>query len=441
MVLLRRGVGQLVVNGAMKRGKGMYRVMYMHSHVIREQYDALKVFPEFEEARADALSGRYTVSIPKVERVASIMQSNMGPASLMAIATEIELADQRSRAGDPRAALAGLDGKSFGPQGDAYMCLTRAVILLRGGDLDGALEAAERATSTCEAQSQADMDLSIFPACYGTLGVCRALVGDSDGSEEVLQMAARWSSDAVNVLVSMGNLGSLHWSAAVASGDDNTVRTERIKEALAYWSEGTSHAIEIVMQGSLTDGAGAAASLCGVSSDEGMVTKTNSSKQEGSGGDLSQLEEMLKSDAILAEAYASVLCSTAMAHKALGAGETASEALSAALKALEGHDGPVLGRVLAEMGRMYADNLQAVQAEGLFRSALDKLTSPRADGDIRFLCNEYEARQDYGKLLSQWDKREKDAEQQGSVAREVEAKLSEHFPDYDTTTVSTWLFY
>jgi tetratricopeptide (TPR) repeat protein len=424
----------------------------LHSRTIREQYEALNVFPEFVESRQDATRGEYGQSVAKMERVLDIVQSSVGPASMMSLATTIELAHQRSRAGLYEDALVPLQGQSFGEQGDMYSRLSQAAIHMREGRIEAALTAAEEATEMCEAQGQANMDLSAFPACYGTLGVCRALVGDADGSEEVLQMAARWSSDATSVLVAMGNLGSLHWSLAAGAEHANHAgkRQERLQEALAYWGDGVDHAVEAARDGTLGGDGGAAAAMCGVTGgggdDGGMlgpgvksrVIKNNNMSATADTEDGEEkgmfLEDRLKVDATLAEAYASVLCNMAVAHKALGAAEAASDELSAALMALEGHDGPVLGRVLAEMARSYTSNLQAVQAEGLFRTALDKLACPQADRDPRYMQEQVRARRDYGKLLSQWDKREGEAGKQEEEARVLEAKLV-------TPIDSAWLLF
>lgn len=67
----------------------------------------------------------------------------------------------------------------------------------------------------------------------------------------------------------------------------------------------------------------------------------------------------------------------------------ASELLAAALKALEGHTAsppcaPTLGRTLSNIASLHARAAQAITAEGLLTSALDRLSSPYATHDCRW---------------------------------------------------------
>jgi hypothetical protein len=62
--------------------------------------------------------------------------------------------------------------------------------------------------------------------------------------------------------------------------------------------------------------------------------------------------------------------------------------LGSAMKALKGHKNsaqgsPVLGKILRELAYYHMLNTQAVTAEGLFRSSLEKLEATPAAYDLR----------------------------------------------------------
>ena len=416
-----------------------------HSVVIRNQYNHLEVFQEFTNARKYAKKGDYISSVSEMERVHDIVAQTVGNASPMYHAALMELSYVRSRAGLYVEAVEHL--MKVHPE-NLYCRLSEAAIHARHGNIEEAIAVAEQATELCEQQEQADMDLSAFPVCYGSLGMYRALSGDADGAEGALQMAARWSSDAPNVLISMGNLGAIQWHVAHLEEEGSEKRNALIKEAEAYWSEGIDHASELITSGQLSDEGGAAA-LCGIAGDTqgdsmlgpGMQatrvtpTSTDAHSDEQPMGDLGVA---LRADKHLAESYANVLCNLALIQESRGKGEQATDTLSSALKAVEVHDGPVLGRVLAAMGRSYAANLQAVQAEGLFRTALDKLSSPEADHDPRYASERAAVHRAYSALLSKWDRREGESGDQEALARALETTPTEaEAAPFD----ATWQFY
>jgi tetratricopeptide (TPR) repeat protein len=424
----------------------------LYSAVVRAQYETLKVFPEFEESRNLAFKGEFAKAIPLMERVQDVVNSTMGESSMMSLAAALQLSDQRSRMAMWDEALLPLK-TGFESSGRMYALLSEAAVYARKGAILEALQAAEEATALCEAQDQANMDVSAFAPCYGILGICRARSGDYDGAEEVLQMAARWSDDPHNILVSLNNLGSLQWSLGQSESATRS-RDEHIHEALAYWQE----AAEMVVQG-LSDGNSAAA-MCGPVSSSNMlgpdmqptvVTPSSSSRSENSNaiedeGITMSVEDRLRNDRDLASAYASTLCNIAKAQCLQGQEEVASENLAAALKAIEGHDNDyVLGRVLAEMARAHTRSMQAVSAEGLFRSAISKLSGPNASGEPRYALEAASVKMDYGKLLVEWDKREREGQKEIEQANKILENLTnDHFNEKQVPMViidGTWLMY
>lgn len=58
------------------------------------------------------------------------------------------------------------------------------------------------------------------------------------------------------------------------------------------------------------------------------------------------------------------------------------------MKALNAHSTnlityPLLGKILRQIGYYHMSNLQSVTSEGLYRAAIEKLSSPFADFDYR----------------------------------------------------------
>ena len=97
---------------------------------------------------------------------------------------------------------------------------------------------------------------------------------------------------------------------------------------------------------------------------------------------------LINAQAPFAAAYANVLCNLALAQLLLGDAPRRDECLSSAFKALEQHSDhalvhPTLGRVLVLAAVAHLSAAQAVTAEGLLRSALDRLSSSCAAHDIR----------------------------------------------------------
>lgn len=88
-----------------------------------------------------------------------------------------------------------------------------------------------------------------------------------------------------------------------------------------------------------------------------------------------------------ASAYAHVLIQTAELYEISGKINESSEYLNSAMKALGKHNplltAPLLGKILRQIGYFHMLNTQAVTAEGLYRSALEKLSSAYCDFDYR----------------------------------------------------------
>lgn len=116
----------------------------------------------------------------------------------------------------------------------------------------------------------------------------------------------------------------------------------------------------------------------------GRVTPSEIPVATGEGEDLAAR----LADARYAAAYCGLLCNLAESNRLQGEADRQGDLVAAALKAVEGHTDsaavqPVLGRVLALAAAAHADASNAVTAEGLFRSAVDKLSGPAAGHDPR----------------------------------------------------------
>ena len=124
---------------------------------------------------------------------------------------------------------------------------------------------------------------------------------------------------------------------------------------------------------------------------------------------MDNLEYNLK-DVKFTIAYVTLLNNIADAHHVLDDMDSRRETLSSALKAIDSHKDniaciPILGRTLGQIAIDNVLSYQAVTAEGLFRSALDKF----ALSDHHDNRNRYEKANillAYGHLLLKWEKRE-----------------------------------
>lgn len=120
---------------------------------------------------------------------------------------------------------------------------------------------------------------------------------------------------------------------------------------------------------------------------------------------------MIIFQAEFASAYAHLLCNIAEGYEILGEAPKSAEKLSLALKALNGHENDMrtaltTARILRLIACVNMQGAQAVTAEGLFRSAEEKLVSPFAKNDPRQLFESSLVTGYYGQLLCKWDKRE-----------------------------------
>lgn len=129
-------------------------------------------------------------------------------------------------------------------------------------------------------------------------------------------------------------------------------------------------------------------------------------------------------------AYAHLLTNIAEGLEFInGSSAESANYLSSALKAVSGHESDirtcaVTGRILRLIASENAKMGQAVTAEGLYRSAIDKYSSPYALFDPR---SQYElalTKGLYSQILCTWDRRE----QQGQVLKE--SSLQELKPLY-----------
>lgn len=216
------------------------------------------------------------------------------------------------------------------------------------------------------------------------------------------------------------------------------------REALLYWGDALEEATRDPATGK---GPGAASSMCGPLSSAdplgpGMKAKTipksqlaasSAGESEDKGRESTALTDgkgsrvvptgVASSDALstnlqdlnFAITYSTLLCNAAAAHHELQEKDKADSMLASALRALDPHKAnlashPALGRVLCSIAYINMSAAMAVTAEGLFRSAIDKLEGPYSCNDPRFRYERMIAMGGYSVLLSKWEKREKDGQ-------------------------------
>lgn len=176
--------------------------------------------------------------------------------------------------------------------------------------------------------------------------------------------------------------------------------------------------------------------MMGLTEGEIRTVPSSSHSNTGSenGGDNApawRLSEALQRDVDVTVAYISLLCNLSEALVLLGERSEAAELLSTALKAVSGPNPlatnlevyGITGRVLRLVADNHARAGQLMTAEGLYRAALDKGTSPCALFDPRYQYETALTRGVYGQLLGNWEKREETGEAMRTSALQELEKL------------------
>ncbi len=407
-------------------------VRLLHCKGISDQFESLAVFPEWQIQSAGSL-----------RRVCEVVESTVGKESLMHTAALIRLAEVYRNQGlydDALGVLNFVNTTNEENGGKLYASITRAGIHLRQNKVDEALIYSKIAVDLCEKQNQDTMDVSAFSHCYGAHGLALLCAEDYSEATEFLQMAARWAEGPVDTLAALGNLGALHWkqcklpeNKAVSGGNApielSSESESHLTEATAYWEEALQS-----LQSHATSNM--ATNLCGPGSqDEVRTIPTKGDENENNNETKdTPLEVQLAANPELAALYAHTLCNLSLAYNLRGQQEQCSDHLSSALKALKPqedaqhnqaqdagfHTSAALGRVLGLTAAVHASGLQAVSAEGLYRSSLDLLRP--LTNDIRYKQELSKVLITYADLVQKWEKREHEADQLRLEEKELGSK-------------------
>lgn len=257
----------------------------------------------------------------------------------------------------------------------------------------------------------------------------------------------------------MCNLGALFWykdghglfldpftSTGLKNNLTRSIDTDRnrgTEEALSVWDEALMEALmefdETASACGATSSIGVAGPGVNVRTVQDQLPRSETSSHLATSGNPpeSLLDKRLKNPEFTA-AYATILANMAEALQSLGRTQEASEKLSSALKAIEVTEKhvhhtdvhsvqgnkesqciaynhkivyqqlcvPIVGRLLGLIAQNHLEAGQAVTAEGLFRSALDKLQTPFVIKDIIHCFQRALLLHQYGILQTKWDKRE-----------------------------------
>jgi hypothetical protein len=184
----------------------------------------------------------------------------------------------------------------------------------------------------------------------------------------------------------------------------------KANDAVGYWLEGMENATNPNTNYEGVSGCGPVSSVGAAGPGVDPIFVKGAAKKSAHDKKIDDLDFNLK-DAKFAIAYVTLLNNIADAYHLLDNIEGRQEVLSSALKAIDHHKdnitcAPILGRTL---GQIAIDNLlstNAVTAEGLFRSALDKFKYSNTNNDKRNVYEKANILLAYGHLLQKWDKRE-----------------------------------
>ncbi|KAG5191083.1 hypothetical protein JKP88DRAFT_347507 [Tribonema minus] len=291
------------------------------------------------------------------------------------------------------------------------------------GKLAAAAATCADAVRACEdGVSGATPDTAALGNALRSLGVVQLLRGDGDAAETSLLRAARLSDGAADqakariarqgpavarvlVVCALSSLAAYSMSIETAEGH---------RDALEYWQEAVSVLTAADAQ--------AAASAC---------AKTKRELQETHAITLTNLAE-------------AALTGAPGPYETAGAGgkadtERPSAHLREALKLSEqsmGHNDPYLGWVLAQLARCCHLAGSAVTAEGLFRSAMEKMDPEDVRGKQALAMHPSPANifllqgtlSMYSQLLLQWEKREAVGRKMQQRAQDLEAGLPLKLP-------------
>lgn len=305
---------------------------------------------------------------------------------------------------------------------------------LYSGDLKSANQLCDQTIQLCETSQT--IDYSLFSATYGLKGLAQLFIGDYELAEEFLQMSARWAQNSLDQLIAMNNLGIVqcrktNWDfpflPEFRDKDRASVEMKEyhkgVRDALDYWAEAVEDSFKSADIPKME--------LCGPTSlsntkqydlaGPGMEVMNFQKQNESISSAALSSTDILKENPHFAVAYATVICNVYEAQVALGQHEIASTLLGTALKALNNFDpsvsssgtvsgqlivAPYIGRALFLSASANVNSLQAVTAEGLYRTALQKFENTYAINNPRHLYENARCLHAYGTLLSKWEKRE-----------------------------------
>lgn len=425
----------------------------------------------------------------RVQSVTSSAMGPAAPATVhvsLHVARAMRYLGQLDRAIEEVQSLMSLTAAAMRNEDLVKVLQASSLLHLFSGSAVSALQEASRALAVCEGDTA--VPTSLFSPTHGLIGLSHYHKGGFSEAATHLQLAARWAETPLAQMVALNNFGYLVWkcgsegeAGSVGQGPTSVRQDERLqriqskslwhkdsfdepgserkqaaalkqesssdlgaREAIMYWTDAVAEAAR---------GEGGAAAAAGSSSAAGCAPPSSSaplgpgmkaqavpttgrspatssdSASNSLGADL-VLSSRLQ-DPSFAAAYACLLCNLSCALAAQGQGAQASDQLAAALQALDAHKlsmpcQPALGRVLSAVAYANMAASKAVTAEGLFRSALDKLEGPYANADPRFRYEHMAALGGYSLLLSKWEKRERD----GAAMLGRAVKVFETLPRY-----------
>lgn len=355
-----------------------------HPASFRDALVHLEAFPEVREASRLRDDHHIQRALPLMHRAIEVLDTTLGKGTTLADAARYQLALYHIEAGDFGGARDILEALTEDVQmgKNAVKDVVSVRLLLAGScllqdRLSAAGAAAEDALTLVETRADAYTDL--LARAYGMAGVCDMYGGDWEDAYDRLQKSARISMAPAWQCRSASTLGAFHLYTGQQGGP---------REALAVWEE-TLAGLDRPREGDPKErevGLAEARLWLNLA----MVYLGDKGGEEGA-----KLKDLQKAD------------------------ETASKALKLYEKHLSPQD-PRMGPALVAIAQHRHIIGQAVSAEGLFRSVIDLLSTPAALASPQLRYSLYRAQFNYSKLLADWDRRERDAEDMSEKAKRAD---------------------
>ena len=390
---------------------------------------SLMSFPEYKEALILEEQGKTSQALPLLRRVHDVVASAMGKGSMLSAYTSMKIATVLKDDGKYSIAERELGIENLSGISKAKALQLAAICRIMSGTSD-AIVIAKQSTDILQSEQSS---LSLLSSSYCTQGIAHFCQGHFHDAEDYLAMAARWSENSTQQAISYGNLGALHWLRNdMNSGDSlnnyykralyNRIASpmkgekrglgidisddvkNKTNDAIGYWLEGVENATNPNTNYEM-GGCGPSVGAAGPGVDPIIV---NIDKKKDKDKKTVNLDFNLK-DVKFTIAYVTLLNNLAEAYHLVDNMDGRFEILSSALKAMDNHKdnilcAPILGRTLGQIGIDNVLSTNAVTAEGLFRSSLDKFK--HSNNDKRHLYEKANVLLAYGHLLQKWDKRE-----------------------------------